>query len=651
VAAQPLSVELAAAALGQTPAAVSQEARALHACRLTHGAQPSSESGDRLEPYHDRIREALLAQLTSTEQQRCHARLARAFESEATPDWEACSRHSLGAGDRVRAARYALRAAEAAEQELAFDRAARYYELCVQLEGPEAAGAQGLTERLAAALSSAGRGTEAAERYLLAAARASERSLSLRCRSRAAEEFLRAGHSDRGMKTLELVLREVGLRCPQPSLLAILVGLWLRWKNRWLARRSGGRSVSSGRGAVGGNAELAPAGAASGLMQRVDVCAAVAFSLGYVAPIQTQYFQALHLALARRLGEPSRLCRALAAEAIYAAVGGGRPALAQRLLGEAQQLVAQVSDARARGSFAMAEGLTAFFRGDWAEARRKSAAAEQLLKSECSGVQFELDTAMLYHLSSLHFLGNLSALRSEVERRLREAEARRDLYALTILRARMVPVLHLAADEPGAVKPAVESVMWGWRPDELSIPRYWQLLSEMQAALYAGDAAAALATIQARRRDLGRSLLLRVQVTRVRLLHARAIAALGAAHAGGARQQNVRVAQRDAARLMAERAPWVRAMALGLRAGEAALQGSAALSVSLFQQAEDGLLAAGMLIDAAAARRRRGELLGGGQGAQLVAEANQVMSRQGIRNPSAFSRLLAPLARAATPEP
>jgi hypothetical protein len=266
-------------------------------------------------------------------------------------------------------------------------------------------------------------------------------------------------------------------------------------------------------------------------------------------------------------------------------------------------------------------------------------------------VQFELDTAMLYHLSSLHFLGNLNALRSEVERRLREAEARHDLYALTILRARMVPVLHLAADEPAAVQPSVESVMWGWRPDQLSVPRYWQLLSEMQAALYAGDAAAALATIQRRRRDLARSLPLRVQVTRVRLLQARAIAALGAAHAGAARQQNLQLAKRDAARLMAERAPWARAMALGLRAGEAALQGSVAHGVSLFEQAEDGLLAAGMLLDAAAARRRRGELLGGAQGAQLVAEANHVMSRQGIRNPSAFSRLLVPLARAATPEP
>jgi len=454
------------------------------------------------------------------------------------------------------------------------------------------------------------------------------------------------------MQTLARVLREVGLRCPQPSLLAILVGLWLRWKNRWLARRSIGGSVNgSANASVSGSVELAPASAAPGLLQRVDVCAAVAFSLGYVAPIQTQYFQALHLALARRLGEPSRLCRALAAEAIYASVGGGKAALAEQLLGEAQQLVARVSDARARGSFVMAEGLTAFFRGDWAEARRKSAAAEELLKGERSGVQFELDTAMLYHLSSLHFLGNLTALRGEVERRLREAEARHDLYALTILRARMVPVLHFAADEPGAVKPAVESVMWGWRRDELSVPRYWQLLSEMQAALYTGDAAAALATIQRRRHDLGRSLLLRVQVTRVRLLQARAIAALGAAHAGSARHENVRVAQRDTARLMAEGAPWARAMALGLRASEAALQGSPARSMSLFQQAEAGLLAAGMLLDAAAARRRRGELLGGAQGAQLVAEANHVMSRQGIRNPSAFSRLLAPLGRVATPEP
>jgi hypothetical protein len=258
-------------------------------------------------------------------------------------------------------------------------------------------------------------------------------------------------------------------------------------------------------------------------------------------------------------------------------------------------------------------------------------------------VQFELDTTMLYNLSSLHFMGNLKRLRVEVERRLRESEARHDLYALTILRARMQAVLYLADDQPAAVKPAVESVMWGWRADELSIPRYWQLFSEIQTALYNGDAVAALALITARGKDMARSLLLRVQVTRVRLRQARALAALGAAQAGVRSRENLQRARRDAALLTAERVPWAHAMASSLRAAEAALGGSTTSSLALFQASEDAFLDAGMLLDAAAVRRRRGELLGATQGAELVAEANQMMSRQAIRNPEAFARLLAPV--------
>jgi len=49
-----------------------------------------------------------------------------------------------------------------------------------------------------------------------------------------------------------------------------------------------------------------------------------------------------------------------------------------------------------------------------------------------------------------------------------------------------------------------------------------------------------------------------------------------------------------------------------------------------------------MALYAAAARRRRGQLLGGDEGAALVAEADSWMAKQDIKNPARMADMLAP---------
>src|SRR5262249_51675157 len=118
---------------------------------------------DTIEPYHDRVREAVLQHLDPRTRKKCHERLALALEAAGRADPEALSVHWRGAGDTERAAHYAVIAAREAADALAFDRSARFYRLAIELrpiEGPQ------FQASLGAVLAAAGRGAESALAYL-----------------------------------------------------------------------------------------------------------------------------------------------------------------------------------------------------------------------------------------------------------------------------------------------------------------------------------------------------------------------------------------------------------------------------------------------------------------------------------------------------
>ena len=83
----------------------------LRAARLIR----SSGSSERIEPYHDRIRETLAAQLSAEGVRRIHGRLVDALEARQIDDPEALFAHCRGAGDHPAAAEHACAAAQKAD--------------------------------------------------------------------------------------------------------------------------------------------------------------------------------------------------------------------------------------------------------------------------------------------------------------------------------------------------------------------------------------------------------------------------------------------------------------------------------------------------------------------------------------------------------
>jgi hypothetical protein len=125
---RPLEISLvgkAAGLQGETEEVVSQlRARRFVRIELRGGREL-------IEISHGRIAEAIMAPLTSEAIREHHACLALVLEDSPGTDAEALALHLLGAGQEVRAAEWAERAADDASNKLAFEKAARLFRLAI----------------------------------------------------------------------------------------------------------------------------------------------------------------------------------------------------------------------------------------------------------------------------------------------------------------------------------------------------------------------------------------------------------------------------------------------------------------------------------------------------------------------------------------
>src|SRR5262249_32792846 len=181
---------------------------ALRVARLIRTRATADEQ--ELEPYHDRIREAVVSQVPADAQTSLHERLAEAMETAGRGDPETLATHFQRGGNRERATHYARQAAALASEALAFDRAARLYRLALELSPRGQADARELRTRLAAALANAGRGAEAAQHYFEAAAGAPHAEF-VELQRRAAEQLLFSGHVDEGLRAVRVALETIGM--------------------------------------------------------------------------------------------------------------------------------------------------------------------------------------------------------------------------------------------------------------------------------------------------------------------------------------------------------------------------------------------------------------------------------------------------------
>jgi hypothetical protein len=589
----------------------------------------SSGSGDEdtIEPYHDRIREAVAARLEPAAKGEHHRRLAAALEAAGRADAELLAVHFLGAGTATRAGHYYALAAEAAAAALAFERAARLYRLALEVRPADDPGRRALQTRLGEALANAGRGGEAAAAYESAASGAGAAE-ALELQRRAALQLLQSGRLDEGLRSVRTVLAAVGMRLASTPRRALLSLLFRRAQLRLRGLHFQQRDA----------ARIAPRD-----LNRIDTCWAVTIALTMTDNVRAADFQTRHLLLALDAGEPGRIVRALAGEAGHTSSEGGYSVRrAARLLQKADDLARRLNDPYGLAIVALTRGMITHMGGRWKDSHACCRRAEELFRAHCTGVTWELDTCQTFDLPSLYYLGEIAELKRRTSLVMKEAQDRGDLYLLVMTGAYFRPILRLAADEVEGAEEELIDVLGQWSREGFHVQHLVGLLRRIDISLYRGDAARALQRAAELWSLFTGSLLSRVQHVRVLACYFRARSALALAASASNAAPLLATAARDARQLERERVPWAAAFARLIRAGIAACQRDAAGAAAWLAEAAVALDALDMALYSAAARRRLGRLCGGDEGRALVTGADAWMASQQISNPARMTALFVP---------
>ncbi|MEQ1506901.1 MAG: AAA family ATPase, partial [Myxococcota bacterium] len=566
---------------------------------VLRGGRLIRTSGTSVEPFHDRVREAVTAGLSPAQLGQVHRRLAEAVEGSADPDPEALAIHWRAAGEPARALPYATAAADRAHRSLAFDHAARLYGAAVEACADPAL-RRTLALRHGAALAAAGRPVEAADVWLAVP----ELPVATACL--AGEQLLAAGHVERGLATVEAAAIRSGVAVPR-GVAGMTVDL--------VARRA--LLTVRGLGWTRRTAPLEPV-----VADRLAACWAAVDGLAYIDPLRMAAYQARLLPLALRSGDPTSVARALLTEAGSTAFAGGSAgwARAQRLLDEAGSAVAASDDPSLPGLHRYSTAMLAYHQHRFDEAAAIARECEQWFLERCAEAAWHVARTRMLQCWCHIWRGRLAVIAEVVPRLVKDAEERGNLYLATSLMTDIGYILGMVRDDVGPVWDALDARETWWTPDGFHLQHLNLGMSRIQLVGYRGDAAEAFRLADDLFHRWRRSVLVRGSMF-VGLVHQlRARAALGLAEVEPARRAALCGVARETLRSLAGfELPQAAASLKGIEARIHEVEGDLDGAVARLREAVAGLDATGIVALAQSYRRHLGRLVGGDEGGALVA--------------------------------
>ena len=616
------TVAIGAARLGEEAQAALAALRSMHMVRASAGAE------DRIEAYHDRIRETVVGELPEERLREIHRRLGEGLERAGCAEPEVLIRHHRGAGELERAGELAAAAAHVAAEGLAFERAVALYRQALELRRLEPREERVLRAALGDALANAGRGHEAATEYLRVAETAPGDS-ALELLQRAGQQLLISGHVDEGLEVIGRILPTYGLKLRRDPRMAALSLLWRRARLWW-------------RGLEFVERKLEDIPAAT--LQAVDSGQSLARGLGLVDGIRGSDVQTHALMLALGAGEPRRIIVSLAGEISYSATQGSKhEARTKALIARLSELARRYPSPTARGyehlTRAFAHHMVTY---EFTPAREQYDACVEVMRGR-PGTTWEVDTASVVGLDLLWYTGALRELRRRADDLLHDAERRGSRWVSNAVYTAASHAVWLADDRCDELVRLIGQAMAEWSQSGFQMQHFWELWALTHADLYAGNGPAAWQRLRARGPALRQSLLMSIEIVRIDALGCAGGAALGAAEAATGREQRRlrRRALRYARRLEGIGPAWSRALGQLVRAGATAAT-EPALALVALEQAIELFDVTGMRLYAAAARRRLGELRGGEEGRELVEQADELMRSEEVVRPDRMAAMLAP---------
>ncbi len=412
IASRPLPARLAMRAAGVSEARA--HLHALRGLRLVRTRDLGGDSRDqRVEVYHDRVRQGVLASLGDTDRAHLNESLLDVLEAEHDGDVDWLHTLALAAGRRDVALQYGLVAAERASSALAFERAAELFRTCLQLTATDAPDRGGLWLQLARALARCRRGVDAAEAYVEASNCASPGEVVPILRL-AASHFLRSGEFGRGDAIGGQVLAALGLSLPESdsAVIASIV-----WERAALAVR-GLHYVRRAEHEV--PAEL---------LRKIDLFTSLSIEKQAHDPLRAALIQSRCLRWALAAGEPRRVARALCVSATMTCVSGSARAARQSdgMLERASAIAAELGQATLRADGLSARAVCSFLLGRPAGVLEPSYEAERIYRADTrgdvEGDYYHTFTIVGARVGALNVLGETQRAFAELQSILQEARA------------------------------------------------------------------------------------------------------------------------------------------------------------------------------------------------------------------------------------
>ncbi|HEX4352637.1 MAG TPA: AAA family ATPase, partial [Polyangiales bacterium] len=469
---------------------------------------------DEIGCFHDRIRRVAVESLPRAQARSIHAAIAEALATHGNADPSELARHYEAAGDATRAFDAYRRSADKANTTLAFARAATLYGRALDIARELALAPELLvtlrTER-GHAFARSGQSARAAREYLEAAeaARGAEQT---HLRIWAAQHLLQSAHVDEGMRAARALLVELGVPLPQNSSLMIARLLWDRMNLR----------------ASGLNITAAPSGGGSThARMQLDALWGLSMPVAWIDPLASALLSTRHLRIARSLGEPTHMARALAEEAFARTLESEDGVEANRLLARARTLCEANYDPALDMVLSFREATVATFRWDLHRARERLEHAQEIGTASCADQPWLL-TNVRTNLGSVWMnMGEYTILNNVSGAWLAEAQGRNDAFALTMIEGLgFGSFRHLMNDRPDRVIERMRELLARWPREPFSFAHFGEMLSTMYAELYRGGDGA-LRWIEGEMPRLKRALLVRTSLGQVthHMMHAAALIA------------------------------------------------------------------------------------------------------------------------------
>lgn len=605
-----------------------EELSAISLLRSQHLIRFRENFNDELEIYHDRIREAIIRYLTTSEKQLYHHKLALALEAFTSIDPEILVVHFLQSSDLEKTAKYALIAGDKARQALAFEQAAHFYQICINLYNKDTAveSLKTLQVKLATVLSCVGRGAEAAQVFLLASEEAEvEEWLDLQ--RRAAEQFLVSGLITEGLSLFNTILNALGMQLPTTpqeafsSMLATRTEISTRGFN--FSKRA--------------ESELSTEEKLS-----IDACWSIVIGLTFIDTIRAAEFQARHLLLALESGEIYRISRALAMEVGHRAAGG-KAVLNNvfEIVEYLDKLLTKSPNIHTLGLYKLVIGSISYFNGKWKETCQFMREAEKIFREQCANVPWEIDATKLYLLRALYYLGEIKEIAYQLPSLLKEVQERSNLWVVALIYSRFY-IVPLADDLPNIAEKQVKEAINNWSQESFYMQHYWSLFANIEIALYNQQAVKAWEMVDKSWSKLTESLLLRVEVFLLETFYLHARCALAIALESDEKDKFFVLAKQDAQEIENRQVAWAMPLAQLIYAMISVQTADKATAILQLEQAETKLIAVDMYLYAYCACYRRGQLMGDNKGENLKQKASEWLNNQTIKNVASIADMLIP---------